>query len=256
MKRSSMLVKTTMALLAWALASGAAGAAEVKVLSAAALRPVLSELTADFERSTGHKLAIVYDTAGAVRDRIQRGDPADVAITTTPQVEELVKLGKLVPEGRIVVAKVGIGLAVRSGAAKLDISSVEAFKRSMLAAKSILYADPARGGAAGIHFAQVLDRLGIAADMRPKTKLIQGINVVELIAKGEADIGVTQISLIVGQPGIELAGALPAELQHYTVFSASVVAGAKEPEAAKALIKFLSGPATAPVIKARGMEPG
>lgn len=154
------------------------------------------------------------------------------------------------------MAKVGVGVAVRSGAPKPDLGSVEAFKRSMLAAKSVIYADPARGGGAGIHFAQVLERLGIAADMKPKSKLITGINVVELVAKGEGELGVTQLSLIVGAAGVELAGPLPAELQHYTVFSAGVVTGAKEAETAKALIKFLTAPAAVPVIKAKGMEPG
>ncbi|MBI2996831.1 MAG: molybdate ABC transporter substrate-binding protein [Deltaproteobacteria bacterium] len=233
-----------------------ANAAEIKVLSAVALRPVLSELSGEFARSTGHKLMFGYDTAGAVKNRIQRGESADLAITTAPQVEELIKQGKIAADGRVIVAKVGVGVAVRSGAAKPDLGSVEAFKRSMLAAKSVIYADPAGGGAAGIHFAQVLERLGIAADMKPKSKLIKSLNTAELVAKGEGELGVTQISLIVGAPGVELAGALPAELQHYTVFSAGVVANAKEGEAARALIKFLSGPAAAHVIKTQGMEPG
>jgi molybdate transport system substrate-binding protein len=234
----------------------AASAAEIKVLSATALPPVLSALTAEFERSSGHKLVIAYDTAGAVKNRIQWGEIADVAITVTPQIDDLVKQGKIAGDSRIVVAKVGLGVAVRLGAPKPNLGSVEAFKRSMLAAKSILYSDPAGGGEAGIQFAQVLDRLGIAADMKPKTKLIRGVSTMELIAKGEAEIGVTQISLIVGAPGVELAGALPAELQRYTGFSAGVVTGAKEPEAAKALLKFLTSPAAISVIKAKGMEPG
>lgn len=259
MARTRMPKTISMALLFLGLVSGTADAAEVKVLSAEAMRPVLSELSGEFERSTGHKLVITYGTAGAVRDRIQGGEIADLAIITAPQVENLVKQGKVVADGRIIVAKVGVGIAVRAGAPKPDLGSVEAFKRSMLAAKSVIYADPARGGAAGIHFAQVLERLGIAADMKPKSKLIPGSpgpGVAELVAKGEGELGVTQISLIGGAAGVELAGPLPAELQHYTVFSAGVVTGAKEAEPAKALLKFLTAPAAVPVIKAKGMEPG
>lgn len=256
MKRSNML--TAMALLVLPVTFGSAYAAEVKILSAFALRPVLSALTAEFEQSSGHKLVIAYDLAGAVRDRIQRGEVADVAIITPPQIEELVKQGKIIGDSRVDVAKVGIGVAVRAGAPKPDFGSVEAFKRSMLAAKSIVYGDPARGAAASVQFVQVLDRLGITADMKPKTKLHDAVNfsTMELLAKGEAEFGVSQISLIVGAPGVELAGALPAELQVYTVFSAGIVTDTKETVSAKALIKFLSGPAAASVIKTKGMEPG
>jgi len=238
------------------LTQGAAvQAAEIKVLSAEALRPVLTQLSSEFERSSGHKLSIAYATAGAARDRIQGGETPDVTLITAPQVEQLAKQGRIGAEGRAIVAKVGVGIGVRAGASKPDVGSIEALKRALLNAKSITYADPARGGAAGIHFAQVLEKLGIAADMKAKSKLVPA-GVVAVLAKGEAELGITQVSLIVGTPGLELVGPLPTELQHYTVFSAGIVTGAKQAEAGKALIKFLASPAAVAVIKANGMEPG
>jgi molybdate transport system substrate-binding protein len=163
------------------------------------------------------------------------------------------------PGSKLVLARVGIGVAVRAGATKPDISSVEAFKRALLAAKSIVYTDPAVGGTSGIHFAKVLDRLGIAQEIKAKSILNAQAAITpsaEIVARGEAELGIQLISEIVSVPGAELVGPLPAELQAMTVLSAGIVINAQEADAARALFKFLTSPAAASVIKAAGMEPG
>ncbi len=151
-----------------------------------------------------------------------------------------------------------VGISVRAGTPKPDISSVEAVKQSLLAAKSIAYADPAKGGASGVHFARVLEKLGIIQQMRPKTILIPGAGAAEVVAKGEAQIAVSQTQDLIRTAGADYVGPLPPELQNTTdfVFSAGVLVGAKEPDVARALLKFLSGPEAARLIKAKGMEPG
>jgi molybdate transport system substrate-binding protein len=232
---------------------GGAGAAEIKVMSAVAMSAPLNELTVEFERSTGHKLVLSFGTVGAVQNRIQAGETADVAILTPSLIEDLAKQDKIAAGSRVDIAKVGVGLVIRAGASKPDISSVEAFKRTLINAKSISHGDPAGGGASSIHIAQVLDRLGIAGDMKPKTKLGAAAAVV---ASGEADIGMSQLSEITGVPGTEVVGPLPPELQSITAFSGAVFVGAKEAEASKALLRFLTSPAATSVLKAKGMEPG
>src|SRR5947207_1232911 len=148
-----------------------AKAAEIKLLCASALHPVIDALIPDFEKSSGHKLAVSYGTAGAVTDRVEKGEAADLVISAAPRIEQLQTHGKVVAGERVIIAKVGVGAFVRKGAAKPDISTADTFKRSMLAARSIAYPDPAGGGASGIYVASLLERLGIAAEMKPKTKL-------------------------------------------------------------------------------------
>ncbi|PYM44055.1 MAG: molybdate ABC transporter substrate-binding protein [Candidatus Rokuibacteriota bacterium] len=236
---------------------GGVEASEIKVLSAVAMRAALDELAPEFERQTGQKVAITYATAGVLRDRIQGGEMVDLTILPRPAMDPLVMQGKIAPGTVTIFARSANSVAVRAGAPKPDISTVEAFKRAMLAAKSVAYADPARGGGSGIHFASVLARLGIVEEMKPKTKLTPGDESVQLVAKGEAEIAVVNTPVILREPGVELVGPLPAELQNTTdfVFFAGVGATAKEPEAAKALINYLVAPAAARVIKAKGLEP-
>ncbi len=234
----------------------AGDAAEVRVASALAMSVALKAVSSEFEKSTGHKLILSFGTAGQVKSRVEAGDALDVAITTAPAIDDLIKLGKLTPGSRVDVANVGIGVAVRSGAPKPDISSVDSFKRALLAAKSISRGDPAAGGAAGVHVARVLAQLGIASEVEAKSKLTTGPAISELTAKGETEIAITQISEIVPVSGVDLVGPLPKEIQNLTLFSAGVVANTKAQEAAKAFITFLTGPAAAPAIKKTGMEPG
>jgi molybdate transport system substrate-binding protein len=230
----------------------AAEAAELKVLSAIGMRPVMEDLGPKFERTTGHKLVITFGTLGAVVKRVQGGETADVVIIPRQGIDTLVKDGKAAADDVTVVALSGIGVAVRKGSPKPDISSPEALKRALLAAKSITYGDPAQGGASGPHFAKVLDRLGIANEMKSKTVLGEpGV----LVANGEAEIAVQLSQLLISVPGIELVGPLPGDLQLTNIFAAAIMAGAKNAEAAKALVNFLRTPEAAAVIKAKGMEP-
>ncbi len=235
-----------------------AEAAELKVLSAIGMQSVLEDLGPKFERATGHKLSISFATAGAAVKRAQDGEAADVVIATRQGIDGLVKNGKAAADNVTTLASAGISVAIRKGAPKPDISSPDALKRTLLAAKSISYVDPASGGASGIHFAKVLDRLGIANEMQsktvfpnPKTPAEVGV----LVANGEAEIGVHIIVELISVAGIDLVGPLPGDLQATTVFSAAIMTGAKEAAAAKALVDFLRTPESAKVIKAKGMEP-
>jgi len=240
------------------LTPGLAAAAEIKVMSAVAMRAALDDLAPQFEHTTGHKLTISYAVAGELRKRIEGSEFGDITILPRPWFEPLLTQGKITAGSQIILARSTVGVSVRAGTPKPDISSVEAVRRSLLAAKSIVYGDPAKGGASGVHFARVLETLGIVEDMKSKTILIPGAGAAEVVARGEAEIGVSQTIDLIRVAGADYVGPLPPELQNTTdfVFSAGVLASAKEPDAAKALIKFLSGPDAARVIKAKGMEPG
>jgi molybdate transport system substrate-binding protein len=232
----------------------AARAAEIKLLCAVALQPGMVALMPDFEKSSGHKVTIAYGTAGAVADRVQKGEAADIVISAAPLVDQLQAQGKVVAGSRVIIAKVGVGVFVRKGAVKPDISSADAFKRSMLAARSIAYPDPAGGGASGIYVASLLERLGIAAEMKPKTKLSTLETLYASVASGEVEIGFNQISEILAQPTVELAGPLPSAIQNYTQFAPGIVTGTSQTDAAKALVTFLYSPAAKTVLKAKGFE--
>ena len=170
-------------------AGSTARAAEIRLLSASALHPAIDALIPDFEKSSGHKVTVAYGTAGAVADRVQKGEAADIVISSVPMIDRLQAQGKVVAGDRVIIAKVGVGAFVRKGAAKPDISSADAFKRSMLAARSIAYPDPAGGGASGIYVASLLERLGIAAEMKPKTKLSTLETLYASVASGDVEIG-------------------------------------------------------------------
>jgi molybdate transport system substrate-binding protein len=248
------LLGVAMVLMAAGAPRGAA-AAEIKVLTAGAFKQVLLVLVPDFEKQTGHKVILENDTVGALTKRIEGGEAFDLAVLTPAAVNDLSTKGKFVAGSRTNLGRVGVGVVVKEGAPKPDISSVDAFKKTLLAAKSVAYIDPAAGGSSGIYVAGLLDKLGIAADVKPKAKLIPGGAVAEHIARGEAEIGIHQISEILPVKGITLIGPLPADIQNYTVYAAGLGANGKESEAAKALLKTLSGPGAADVLKSKGMEP-
>jgi molybdate transport system substrate-binding protein len=252
--RSSPTISLFVGLLVVALLWAPASAAEIKVLTAGAMRGVLDKVAPAFEESSGHKLSIDNATVGALVKRIEGGEAFDVAILTPKAIATLAEKGRIAPASRVDVAKVGIGVAVKEGAALPDIKTVEAFKSALLAARSVAYIDPKAGGSSGIYFDGLLDRLGIAGDVRPKAKLKQGGYVAELVASGEAEIAVHQISEILPVKGVVLVGPLPEEVQNYTTYSAGVGAAARDAAAARALIDHLAGPAAAPVLTARGME--
>jgi molybdate transport system substrate-binding protein len=235
-----------------------ANAAEIKILSAVAMKPALDDLAREFERTTGHTVKMAYATAGVVGDRIRDGETVDVAILPRSAFDPLLTQGKIAPGTATVVARSLVAVAVPAGAPKPDISTVDALKRSLLAARSIVYPDPTKGGATGIHAARVIERLGITAEMKPKTTLVPGSEYAEILAKREAELGIVQPMVVLGVPGVELVGPLPAELQNTTdfVFWAGVSVSANEAQTASAFIKYLLAPDAARAIKAKGMEPG
>jgi molybdate transport system substrate-binding protein len=233
-------------------------AAEIKILTSRAMNHVLTELGGAFERTSGHKIKLILAPPTEIMRRIVNGESVDVVMSGAT-VSNLVQQGKIAPGDRLILARVGIGVAVRAGAAKPDISSVEAFRSTLLAAKSIVYTDPAIGGASGIHFEKVLDRLGIAKEIKAKSilnALAATTPSAEIVARGDAELGIQLISEIVSVPGAELLGPLPGDLQTMTEILAGIVTTASEPDAARALLKFLASPAAAAAIKAAGMEPG
>jgi molybdate transport system substrate-binding protein len=251
MFRSSLFA----AVLAAALSPAFGEAAEIKVLSANGMREVMEDLGPKFERATGHKLTILFGTLGVLVQRVLSGEAADAIVTPRQGIDRLVSERKAT-EDVTTIARSGIGVIVRKGATKPDISTPDELRKTLLAAKSVTHLDPAAGGTTGPHFMRVMERLGIADQMKPKIVLHPNARAAgELVAKGEAEIGVNLVQELLPLPGIEVVGPLPGDLQLTLTFAAATLAGAKEPAAAKALIEFLRTPEAAAVIKSKGMEP-
>src|SRR5271169_4308112 len=237
------------------LAGPPAGAAEVKMLTAGAFKQVVLALAPNYERQTGNKVVIDNGTTGQLKARINGGEAFDVVVITPAVVDEMIKSGKLAAGSAVKLAGVGIGVVVKEGAPKPDISTVEAFKQALLKAKTVAYIDPASGGSSGIYIDKLLEKLGIAGQIRPKAKLKKGGHVADLIVSGEAELGLHQISEIVPVKGASLAGPLPQKIQNTTTYAAGLSASAKDKDAAKELIEYLSGPDAAAVLKSKGMDP-
>jgi molybdate transport system substrate-binding protein len=224
------------------------GAAEIKVICSGAMRPALEELAPQFERASGHKLAISFAGTNVIRDRVQAGEAVDVIILAATAVDALLAQGKLA--AKVDLVRSGVGVGVRAGASRPDLSSAEAFKRTLLAAKSFSRSE----GPSGVYIADLFERMGIAEAMKGKTVVVRGRLVGDALVKGEADIGVQQVSELKSVPGVDVL-PMPAEIQHITVFAAGISVAAKASAAVQALIKFLTSPAAAPVIRAKGLEP-
>lgn len=236
----------------------AAEANEIKILSALGFMAVMEELGPKFERASGHKLTITFAILSEIVKRVQNGETADVIVIPRQGIDGFVKAGKASAANVTVLARSGIGLAVRKGAAKPDISSPDALKRALLLATSFAYTSPAGGGPTGTHIHRMLESLGIADEMKSKTvfpKMPGGAAIGDLVASGQAEIGVHQLQELVPVAGIEVVGWLPVDLRNTLVFAAAVMANAKDSAASKALIDFLRTPEAAAVIKAKGMEP-
>jgi molybdate transport system substrate-binding protein len=233
-------------------------AAELTFFCPGALQSSAEELLPEFQRSTGHNVKAIFTTPGLTTRRVRNGEVADLAIIFPQQWEDLKSEGKLNPTVRVVIAKVGVGVFVKKGTAKPDISSVDAFKRALLNAKSIALADPAAGGAVGIYAPALMERFGISAELRPKIKLVGGgVAPVEPVIKGDAEIGLTTISEIIqSQPAIELVGPLPPEIQTFFAFTAGIPGNSRDPAAAKALLDFFTTPRAISILKAKGLESG
>lgn len=231
-----------------AMGSGdSADAAEIKVLASGSLKGALARLAPDFQKSSGNATTIEYGPAGAITGRIQKGDAADVVIVSRSQLEKLQSDGKVVSGSSTNIAGIALGVAIRKGAPKPDISSVEAFKQALLSARSIGYRDPATGSTSGTYAANLIERLGLAENLKPKLRLdrTEGDapeNVFRTVASGEIDMQIGQITEIVIAPGVELAGPLPSEIQNTTVMAAGIVATSKAPEIAGSFIRFISSP--------------
>jgi molybdate transport system substrate-binding protein len=238
-----------------ALSSAGAQALELKVLTAGAFRSTVVALGPEYEKASGNKLVIDNDTVGALAKRIAGGESFDVVVMTPETIDDLAAKGKVMRGSRTNLARVGVGVMVKAGAPKPDISTVDAFKKAVLAAKSVSFIDPASGGSSGIYVAKLLERLGIADQVKPKEKLKQGGYVADYIESGEAELGIHQISEIVPHKGVTLVGPLPADIQNYTVYAAGIGADSKHVDAAKAVIAAFSGPSAQALFKSKGMEP-
>jgi molybdate transport system substrate-binding protein len=234
--------------------SQSATSAEIKVLTTGAFKQVVVALIPEFEKATGHKVVLDNGTVGELQKRVDGGETFDVLVLSPKGIEDYIKSGKIVAGSNANLAKVGVGVMVKAGAPKPDISTVDAFKQALRNAKSVAYLDPASGGSSGIYVAGLLDKLGLAAEVGPKAKLKQGGHVSDLVKSGEAELGIHQISEIVTEPAVTLVGPLPKDIQNYTTYAVGVSSAAKDAEAAKALIKVLTGPSAAAVIKSKGME--
>jgi molybdate transport system substrate-binding protein len=237
----------------WA-SPGLAEAADVNVLSAGAVRAVVTAVGETFAKETGHAVKGTFGTVGVVRQKLAAGEPADVVIATDVAIDELARQGAVVAGTRADIARAGVGVGVREGAPKPDISTVDAFKRTLLSAKSIVYVDPAQGATSGIHFASVLQRLGIADAVKGKSLLWPGGYAAEAVADGRAEVVVHQISEILPVKGVTLVGPLPKEVQKVTIYSAGLAAKAASPEAARAFIAYLTSPPIKAKFAAAGLD--
>jgi molybdate transport system substrate-binding protein len=235
------------------LLSSAAGAADIKVLSTQATEEAYRELIPQFEKASGHKVTTVFTGTLDANKRLAAGETYDLLIMSGSSIEEHIKGGKVVAGSRIDIAKSGVGVGVKAGAPKPDIGTTEALKKTLLAAKSIGYST----GPSGNYVIGLFQRMGVADEVKGKLKQTPtGVFVGSIIAGGEAEIGFQQVSELSHFAGVDYVGPLPADVQQFTMFASGIVAGAKEAEAATALVKFITAPAAAAAFKKRGMEPG
>jgi molybdate transport system substrate-binding protein len=230
-----------------------AHSAEIKVIASNAVKDAILDLVPAFEKSSGHTVTMIWAGTEAATKRISAGEVVDVVLVAAPNIEKLSTEGKLVAGSRADVAKSGVGVAVRAGLPKPDISSSEAIKRAVLEAKSVAFSS----GPSGFYIADLLKKMGIADQIKNKVKQTpSGVQVAELLARGEADLGFQQVSELLHANGIIYLGPLPPDIQHITVFSAGLHTAAPAADAAKSLVKFLTAPEAGPSIRKTGMEPG
>ncbi len=233
--------------------SSIAGAAEIKALASPGIREPYTLLVPGFEQASRHKVVTTWGGVNDVAKRVAGGEVADLVFLPAAQIEDLLKFGKLVPGSRVNIATSGVGVAIRAGAPKIDVSSADGLKKALLSAKSIAYSS----GPSGVHIAKLIEKWGIAAQV--KSKIVPpspGTPIGEVVARGDAEIGFQQVSELLPVKGIDYLGALPADINEITMFSAGVHKAASVPEAARALLKYLTAPEAVPTIKKTGMEPG
>jgi len=238
-------------------AAATAQAAEIRVLQSGAFKSAMADIKPLFEQASGHKLLLDSDTSGRIAQRIDKGEETDFIVSTSAGVDDLIKQGKVLADSKAQVARAGVGVVVRKGTAKPDISTPEKFKEALLAAKSLGMSNPVGGGQSGKNLEAIFDRLGITEAMKAKSTYgpggPAGLIGFYLLRK-EVEIGIQQLPELMAVPGIDIIGPLPPDIQSMTVFSAGISTAAKEPEAAKALIKFLTTPTAKALFKSKGME--
>ncbi len=229
--------------------------AELVVFSTIGVRSAAEQLFAQFDRTSGHKLAVTWGTAPMLVKRIEEGDTADVVVLSRAGIDALQKQGKIAPGTDVTLASSGVGIAVKAGAPKPDISTPEALKRALLAAKSIAYSEPSAGGASGVYFAKLLERMGIAEEMKAKTKYPPpGGFSANLLMTGEAELAVQQKPELLHVAGVEVIGLLPGDLNVVTEFAAAIMMGGKNGEAGKVLIKMLQSPEAIAIFRSKGLD--
>ena len=245
------IVAVTLGLVLTLVQASAAQAAEIKVLCSTALRTVMQELVPQFERATGNKVVIEYGVSAAMQRRVEAGEPFDAIFLTVKQLDALVQEGKIAPGTRTPIARSGMAIAIHAGAARPDIKTMDALKRTLLAAKSIAFA---KEGASGLYFMALAKRLGIVEQLKLKP-MDTGDEVGEAVAGGAAELGMLPVSEILPVKGVELLGEFPKEVQEYAISVGGVSVASKQGTAAKELLKFATAPAAVPVIRKKGMEP-
>ncbi len=249
-------IVAAIAALAFLGQTGWAGAAELKVFSTIGMRSVLEELKPKFEQTSGHKLDITWGLASGLTKRVADGESPDALVAIRGGIDGLVTGGRIAQPSAVTLALSGVGVSVRSGAPKPDISTPEKLKEALIAAKAVAYSDPAKGGASGVHFAKVAERLGILDQVKAKSKHPEAAGLPgKFLVDGTADLAIAQVPELLEVAGTDLVGPLPGDLQNITVFAAGVVSGTKEPDAATQFLKFLQTPEAIATIKAKGMEP-
>jgi molybdate transport system substrate-binding protein len=227
---------------------GTARAAEITVVGGMGVISGLHDLAAGFQSATGNKVNAVF--AANVMAKVDAGGPADIVALNPPVIDDLIRSGKVVGM-RVDFARAGIGVAVKAGAPKLDLSTVDAFKRAMLNAKSIGYST----AGSGLMVAKIMQDLGLTEELKARTKFLDGFPAAESVARGEVEIALQQINVILPVAGAELGGVLPPELQQYNAFAAGVLASSNEKEVATAMVKFMGAPENAALVRKSGMEP-
>lgn len=233
----------------------AANAAEIKVLAGSAIQPVMNDIVPAFERISGHRVVFDYGTVGGMAQRVQKGERADLAVVSGPQMDALQTDGKILAGTRLDLGKTGVGVFVRKGDPKPDISSVESFKSAMLAAKSIGYNEPAAGAPVSIYLIGLFERLGVADQMMRKTVAFkERAERFGAVARGDVEIGFNQISEIIAVPAVDLVGPLPEAIQNYTLLSIACLANSEQQDAAKALVRYLSTPEVVATFRSRGFS--
>jgi molybdate transport system substrate-binding protein len=233
--------------------SGIANAAEIKVIGSPGTREPYTLLVPGFEKASGHKVTVTWGGVTAVAKRVADGEVADVVMLPAAQIDDLIKQGKLIADSRVNVASSGIGVATRAGAPKIDATSSEGIRKALLAAKTIAYS----AGPSGIHMERLIAKWGLTEQLKAKiVPPIPNVPIGEVVARGDAEIGFQQVSELLPVKGIDYLGPLPADIQEVTVFSAAVHKTAGPTDAARSLLKFLTAPEAAPIIRKTGMEPG